>query len=79
MEACALRGQYQKNILPPNIRTKFSEAKECTSERPGDISGKEAETSPDPIGFLILKVLHFACDFARRNPTTPNKTQITID
>jgi hypothetical protein len=34
-----------ETATPPNIRTLFSEDKEDTSEKPGDISGKTAEIS----------------------------------
>ena len=37
--------------IRPNIRALFSDGKEDTSERPEDISGKEAETSLGPIGY----------------------------
>jgi hypothetical protein len=32
-----------ETAIPPNIRTLFSEGREDTSERPGDISGEEVE------------------------------------
>jgi hypothetical protein len=42
-EASPLASLDSETANPPNIRTLFSEGKEDTSERPGDISGKRAE------------------------------------
>jgi hypothetical protein len=42
-EASPLASLGLEDRIPANIRTLFSEGKEDTSERPGDISGEEVE------------------------------------
>jgi hypothetical protein len=42
-EPSPLASLASETAIPANIRTLFSEGKEDTSERPGDISGKRAE------------------------------------
>jgi hypothetical protein len=49
-EASPLASLVFEATTPPNIRTLFSEGKEDTSERPGDISGMRIEILGGSLG-----------------------------